>query len=368
MNLGWDEKKMLNIARDEENKVGEQMDEMLAIVLSCPKFPEGRTVAIVPMEENRGSGSDIADKINEELKKSGLDDIKIGSLAFDTTAKNSGVKNGAAVLFQRKFVGKEVLYLACRHHIFEIVLSVVWEFYMGKTKSSKDTFCNKVAKEFADINTDTEFQILSSSCFSQPYLQNMRTKTIHLLTALLTNPNSKEQIPRDDYREAIELCLVMLGCPPPRWQEQTRWLKCGATSNARWMHTMLYAPKAYAFGDKFSFVDDETQQKLQDFLVYSSLIHSRHWVTSSWGSDAAVLDLQFFQEILNLSESYPELSEKILSRWNGRHTWYLSEENLPLVFCSRLLDEDKKDRLAARLLTFERVNPLSLEKPKLTSN
>ena len=64
-------------------------------------------------------------------------------------------------------------------------------------------------------------------------MEAMRRKVIRLLTALLTNPNSKEQIPRDDFREAFELALVMLGSPPPRWSERRRWRKCGNTSHAR---------------------------------------------------------------------------------------------------------------------------------------
>ena len=37
----------------------------------------------------------------------------------------------------------------------------------------------------------------------------------------------------DDFREAFELALVILGSPPPRWSERSRWRKCGNTSHAR---------------------------------------------------------------------------------------------------------------------------------------
>ena len=79
----------------------------------------------------------------------------------------------------------------------------------------------------------------------------------------------------------------------------------------------------------------------------------------------------------------PEISEEILRKWNGHHTWYLAEENMMLCLCSksvkllhthkllhnlgfsRLLSDDEKARLAARLVSFPRMQPLSLDKPKL---
>ena len=233
--LAWDEKQMDNEVKEGIDKKVEvkKRQEMLAIVVSCPKFPEGKTLAIVPMEEGKGRGRDIAERIWAEMGKASLQNIKIGGLCFDTTSKNSGVTNGDAKILQSVFLKQELLYLACRHHTFEIPLAAVWQLLMGFTKSSEDVFCNEVAAEFPNVDTEAEFSTLPPASSYPPAMEAMRRKVIRLLTALLTNPNSKEQIPRDDFREAFELALVMLGSPPPRWSERSRWRKCGNTSHAR---------------------------------------------------------------------------------------------------------------------------------------
>ena len=207
---------------------------MLAIVISCPAYPEGKTVAIIPMEKGKGRGADVAARTWQELVKAGLSELLFGGLAFDTTSKNSGVIKGAAKLLQVNYIKRELLYLACRHHIFEIVLGAVWSLLMGETKSSEDSFCNKVAAEFPKVDRSLPFKVLPPLEPSlPPALEQMKETSIAFLTSLLTNPNTRDQIPRDDYREAFELALVMLGSPPARWTEESRWRKCGATSHAR---------------------------------------------------------------------------------------------------------------------------------------
>lgn len=48
----------------------------------------------------------------------------IVAMSFDTTHSNSGEFRGAAVLLERK-LGRSLLKLACRHHIYEVMLRAV---------------------------------------------------------------------------------------------------------------------------------------------------------------------------------------------------------------------------------------------------
>jgi len=41
-------------------------------------------------------------------------------MSFDTTAANTGHRNGTCVLLEHK-IGKDLLWLACRHHILEVL-------------------------------------------------------------------------------------------------------------------------------------------------------------------------------------------------------------------------------------------------------
>ena len=94
--LAWDEKQMDNEVKEGINKQVEvkKRQEMLAIVLSCPKFPEGKTLAIVPMEEGKGRGKDIAERTWAEIGKASLQNLKIGGLCFDTTSRTLASPTG----------------------------------------------------------------------------------------------------------------------------------------------------------------------------------------------------------------------------------------------------------------------------------
>ena len=57
---------------------------------------------------------------------------KIEAMCFDTTAVNTGRFKGTCVLLEQLFE-KDLLYLACRHHILELILKAVFDCKMGST-------------------------------------------------------------------------------------------------------------------------------------------------------------------------------------------------------------------------------------------
>lgn len=56
----------------------------------------------------------------------------IKALCCDTTAANLGSNKGAAVLLEQ-LLEKKLLYLPCRHHIFELILKDVFELKIPTT-------------------------------------------------------------------------------------------------------------------------------------------------------------------------------------------------------------------------------------------
>ena len=57
---------------------------------------------------------------------------KIQAMCFDTNAVNTGRLNGTCVLLEQ-LLEKNLLYLACRHHILEIILKSVFDLKIGTT-------------------------------------------------------------------------------------------------------------------------------------------------------------------------------------------------------------------------------------------
>lgn len=54
------------------------------------------------------------------------------ALVFDTTASNTGIRNGCAVLIEKE-INRSLLWLACRHHVYEVHMKNIWQDLSGKT-------------------------------------------------------------------------------------------------------------------------------------------------------------------------------------------------------------------------------------------
>lgn len=73
----------------------------------------------------KSTGKEQANAIYYTLENWGVTDV-VQALCCDTTASNTGRLNGACVLLEQK-LGRDLLYLPCRHHIYEIILRGVFE-------------------------------------------------------------------------------------------------------------------------------------------------------------------------------------------------------------------------------------------------
>ena len=74
-----------------------------------------------------GTAAVISDACLAEIRSWGLED-RIVAMCFDTTASNTGCKGGVCIKLETE-LGKELLNLACRHHVSEIVLEKVFSLH-----------------------------------------------------------------------------------------------------------------------------------------------------------------------------------------------------------------------------------------------
>ena len=68
---------------------------------------------------------------------------RIIGLVFDTTSVNSGVNRGIAVQLQNKW-GVDLLEIACRRRIYEIICGDVGKIVYGDTKSPKNHIFDQI--------------------------------------------------------------------------------------------------------------------------------------------------------------------------------------------------------------------------------
>ena len=93
----------------------------------------------------------------------------LAGLCFDTTSANTGVHNGAITIIQEAF-DKRLLFLACRHHIHEIIASAIFDVFFVSSGPRisifgrfKDQWPYIDQDNYASIRKKTEGFILTES-------------------------------------------------------------------------------------------------------------------------------------------------------------------------------------------------------------
>jgi len=80
------------------------------------------------------TGEEQAAAVCNALRAWGLCNI-VQALCCDTIASNTGRLNGARILIEKK-LGRDLLYLPCRHHIYELILRAVFEIKIPQVTTS----------------------------------------------------------------------------------------------------------------------------------------------------------------------------------------------------------------------------------------
>lgn len=173
----WDSKILPDI-------LGSQKVDRLPVLVS---YAGGNVKLLGVPKLSSATGSETGDAVLKTLKTWDLDDKVIG-MGFDTTAVNTGVKSGACTSIENK-LNKELLWLPCRHHIMEIILSKVFTLCLGPSSSPEIQILKRL-KESWNAVLKSDYTPLNFSP-GEAELKNSATES------LLQHLSKKDQ-PRDD--------------------------------------------------------------------------------------------------------------------------------------------------------------------------
>lgn len=131
-----------------------------------------------------------------------------------------------------------------------------------------------------------DLQSLERTHFKKKFASSQRKETIEFLLHALSSETT--YIPRDDYKELMELCLVVLGHPLKNYTFRAP----GATHHARWMSKIIYSFKIFLFRNQFS-LSEEEKSNFKEMSLFAGLIYVKAWIQCPLASNAAVNDLFF---------------------------------------------------------------------------
>lgn len=254
---------------------------------------------------------------------------QVRAMSFDTTASNTGAKNGSCALLEAK-TGRDLLWLACRHHLFEIMLSKIFTICFGPSSSPEIPLFKRFRDAWGTFSLD-HYDCLDFRSSTEQFVEH----TLGSLTAAL----SGEKQVRDDYNELIELTMIVLNKPP----ERIHWRSPGPIHRARWIAKLLYAIKIFLFrcnSNIFKLTKREEKQIIR-FVTFGALIYSKIWIEAPLAADAPINDLQLWKRLKSYEVIDAEISaaaREVLER----HLWYLSDELVAFALFSDKVSCDEK--------------------------
>lgn len=121
---------------------GKEIVDRMPVIISQQS---GAQLIGIPKIEN-GTGLAMAEGVYDLLVDWKVRD-KIVGMSFDTTATNTGQYNGTCAILER-LLGKSLLWLACNHHVYEIMLRTAFESHFGQSSAPTVPMFDRFQKEW----------------------------------------------------------------------------------------------------------------------------------------------------------------------------------------------------------------------------
>lgn len=243
------------------------------------------------------------------------------AICCDTTASNLEHKEGAAKHLE-KLLDKDLLYLPCRHHIFEWVLGGVFDALMPPTTGPSVLLFKRFQDSWYKIDQQ-KYKVGITNQRISAILQN----EVDDIYDFINKVQHSEVQPRDDYRELLLLCLIFMNKIP---REDVKFYKPGAFSRARWMAKAIYSLKIFMFRDEFHLTASE-KKSLTEICLFIVKIYVKAWFMSPLAAAAPEHDLKFLKSLHDYREINSTVSQIAIKRFSN-HLWYLSSEAAAMAF------------------------------------
>ena len=125
-------------------------------------------------------------------------DKKTEAMCFDTTSSNTGCHKDACVILEQ-LLGRDLLHIRCRRHIFDILAKTAIQEIMGTSSSPEIKLFKQFKEKWKSIN-QLDFHDFSSDEYTAKAISDIECETMEFLKRAL---DTKQ--PRGDYKELIEI-------------------------------------------------------------------------------------------------------------------------------------------------------------------
>ncbi|KAG7164292.1 hypothetical protein Hamer_G003445, partial [Homarus americanus] len=177
-------------------------------------------------------------------------------LVFDTTASNTGLSEGAYAKIQAA-INREIIWIVCRHHILEVVLSDVFKKEYGPSSGPNINLSMRFQEQWRFIDETRWKPATHDENLVEEFSGPLVGFKERVLKDLRMAIESKAHL-RDDYKEPIVLSYTFLGEIP---KGGVKIRAPGDFYQARWMKKAIYALKNFLFREQFTLTAHEMRAR-----------------------------------------------------------------------------------------------------------
>ena len=261
---------------------GKQDVDHLAILVSC----QAETQLLCSPKLPSGTGEAQASAVCDANKQWGLGK-NIQAMCFDTTSSNTGRTNGSRVIVEQK-LGRDLLRLACRHHIMELIAGAAFKKAMSATSAPQVLLVKRFKEKWELIDKD-RYEDSSTDEKAAKGVNDIKDELIRFIHTVL----EQDKQPRDGYRELMEITLIFLG---DITQKPIRFRAPGASHHARWMAKVIYTFKVWLFRSQFRMTHRE-QNGLRDLCIFYARIYVKNWISAPLAIKAPYNDWHLYKDL-----------------------------------------------------------------------
>ena len=322
-------------------------------------------ILFVAEEENKilsilktadSTGKTEAEAVKDSLDSWSLTE-KIAAVGFDTTSSNTGVHRGAVTILQQ-LLNKQLLWLACRHHVLELIIGAAFTELFGDTKSPEVTLFKSLKTSWDSLDlSDIVLPDIPTS------LQRDKEELLSFINTIL-EPENVQNLPRCDYKEFLELAKIILGEDITRKKGYVYQIqRPGADHHARWMSKAIYIMKMSLLLHQLTDIHWQTKKKVVKMSLFVVFVYLRSWFTAGSLPSAAANDLALFNRLQKFSSVHKKISSSA-STVLQRHTWYLTEELVPFSIFNEDIPLQTRTNLALKISQLS-SGQIEIRKPTL---
>ena len=285
---------------------------------------------------------------------------QIFGLCSDTTSSNTGKNKGAVSIIIPYALKRPVLWLMCRHHIYERHVAHVMKEIFGPTSSPSKKLYVILQKLWPQIYEDVnKLERIVKFDWSQ---DAFRPGSLLFKLALDTKEFCitalhKNTFQRGDYKYLCELMAFFLGAELSNFS----FKQPGAHHEARFMADCIYL-LVIQMTQKYHPADSETVGKntinhLKVATNYIVFFHGLVFLKSPNASQAPSNDLMAFDIAFQLQtvDEFKEFAAigNVLYQSLKRHTWYLSPQQVIFALADKDLKTEVKTNMLNKLLSYD---------------